>query len=82
MLESGKNVDVIYLDFAKTFDMVDFAVVIEKAKKLGVRGKMFNWIRSFLTNRSQTAIVNGAKSQMKEVVSRISQSSDPCHSSS
>ena len=33
ILESGKNMDVIYLDFAKVFDKIDVAVVIEKTKK-------------------------------------------------
>ena len=42
MLESGKDVNVIYLDFAKAFDKVDFAEVLEKMKKLGIREKLFN----------------------------------------
>ena len=33
LLESGKNVDVIFLDFAKAFDKVKFSVVREKIKK-------------------------------------------------
>ena len=45
MLESGKNVDVIYLDFSKAFDKVDFVIVQEKKKGLGITRKLFNWIR-------------------------------------
>ena len=47
MLESSKSVDVIYLDFAKAFDKVDFDIVLEKSEKLGIIGKLLNWIRSF-----------------------------------
>ena len=60
MLESSKDVDVIYLDFAKAFDKVDFAIFPEKTKKLGIRKKLFHWIRSLLTNHSLTVVVNGA----------------------
>ena len=43
MLESGKNVDITYLNFAKAFDKIDFPIILEKTKKLGIRGKLFNW---------------------------------------
>ena len=42
MLESGKNVDVIYLDFAKAFDKIDFVIVLQKTNKLSIREKLFN----------------------------------------
>ena len=41
----------------KTFDKIDFAVVQEKTKKLGIRRKLFNWNRSFLTDRTQTNVL-------------------------
>ena len=30
LLEDGYNVDVIYLDFSKAFDKLDFAIVLKK----------------------------------------------------
>ena len=52
-LQSGDNVDVIYLDFAKAFDKVDFNLVIQKMKSLGIQGNIIKWIKEFLqiTNR-------------------------------
>ena len=32
MPESCKNINVIYLDFAKAFNKIDFAIVLEKTK--------------------------------------------------
>ena len=47
LLEEGKNVDVIYLDFAKAFDKLDFQITLRKLFDLGVKGKVFEWIKSF-----------------------------------
>ena len=32
-MQDGTNIDVIYLDFAKAFDKVDFGVTLHKMKK-------------------------------------------------
>ena len=65
MLESSKNVDVIYLDFEKAFNKVDFAV--------GIIVYLFKCIRSFFTNRTHVIVVNGARLQQKIVVSEVLQ---------
>ena len=39
-LETGQNVDVIYLDFAKAFDKVDHGVLLHKLNSLGIKGKL------------------------------------------
>ena len=75
LLESGANVDVIYLDFAKAFDKVDFGITLMKLKSLGVSGKVGKWIYSFLTDRTQTVLVNGARSQKSDVQSGVPQGS-------
>ena len=51
-LEEGKNVDAIYLDFAKAFDKVDHGMLLHKIKSQGIKGKMGRWIQNFL-NRGQ-----------------------------
>ena len=40
LLEEGKNVDVIYLDFSKAFDKLDFKITINKVEELGITGKL------------------------------------------
>jgi hypothetical protein len=74
-LEEGQNVDVIYLDFAKAFDKVDFLATMRKLRNMGISGKLGRWIHSFLTNRTQTVIVNGVKSHPTEVKSGVPQGS-------
>ena len=74
-MEEGLNVDVIYLDFAKAFDKVDFDIVLKKLSKLGVGGKIGRWIHSFLTGRNQTVLVDGVKSNSVPVLSGVPQGS-------
>ena len=75
ILESGVNVDTIYLDFAKAFDKVDHSILLKKLSLLGVRGKVLKWITSFLTSRTQKVMVNGILSDPAPVVSGVPQGS-------
>ena len=75
LLGKEQNVDVIYLDFAKASDKVDFNILLQKVKMLGINGKILNWISSFLINRTQSLIVNAVKSNPVKVHSRVSQGS-------
>ena len=74
-LESGQNVDVIYLDFAKEFDKVDHGVLLHKLRSLGINGKLGEWIYSFLTNRSQYVTANRSKLNRSMVTSGVPQGS-------
>ncbi len=74
-LEEGHNVDVLYLDFAKAFDKVDFLITLRKMKKLGITGRVGRWIHSFLTGRTQTVSVKGRKSTPSIVESGVPQGS-------
>ena len=71
----GKNIDVVYLDFSKAFDKVDFAVVLSKIQNLGITGKILNWIKTFLTDRTQMVIVDGFKSSPSSPSSGVPQGS-------
>ena len=74
-LNDNKNVDVIYLDFAKAFNKVDFAIVLQKIKNLRVNEETLKWIQSFLTFRTQKVVVNGQSSDEKQVTSGVPQGS-------
>ena len=75
LLHQGHNVDVIYLDFAKAFDKLDFNVTLSKLKAFGIDGNVGRWLQSFLTGRYQTVIVNGSKSSPAPVLSGVPQGS-------
>ena len=60
---SGQNknkipIDVVYLDFSKAFDSVPHRRLLVKLQAHGIKGKLLNWIRAFLTDRRQRVIIN------------------------
>ena len=75
LLLDGQNVDVIYLDFSKAFDKLDIKLTLQKLYSLGIAGKIFDWIESFLTNRRQCVLVSGAVSNQVPVMSGVPQGS-------
>ena len=75
LLESGVNVDTIYLDFSKAFDKVDHSILLKKLSLIGIRGKTLSWIESFLTSRTQRVMVNGFLSEPVPVLSGVPQGS-------
>ena len=74
-LESGENIDCVYLDFAKAYDKVDHGILLHKLKALGISGHIGRWLMNFLTGRLQEVLVKGRKSQVFILVSGVPQGS-------
>jgi hypothetical protein len=73
--EDGKQTDVLIMDFSKTFDKVSHNLLIHKLKHYGIKGKVNNWIESFLSGRTQAVIVGDEKSTYLPVDSGVCQGS-------
>ena len=59
---TGKQTDLILLDFSKAFDKVNHSKLILKLHKYGIRGNVLGWVRAFLGDRSQSVVVEGEES--------------------
>ena len=75
MLDNKGQIDCIYLDFQKAFDSVPHKRLLSKLKATGINGNLLGWISNFLTDRTQQVTVNGALSQLIEVLSGVPQGS-------
>ena len=75
LLEQGKTVDVVYLDFKKAFDSVPHQRLLKKICAYGIRGKVLEWMTCFLTGRTQRVVVEGHASPWVAVTSGIPQGS-------
>lgn len=65
--------DVLYTDFSKAFDKVSHKKLLHKMKAYGIFGKMWNWVKAFLTDRKQWVVLGEAESSMKKVKSSVPQ---------
>ena len=61
--------------FAKAFDKVDHGILLAKLEKIGIGGKLLQWLRVFLTNRVQQVRVLGHLSAPRPVISGVPQGS-------
>ena len=80
LVDEGHNVDVVYCDFSKGFDVVPHKRLLAKCEGLGIRGKVLRWIEEWLTGRKQRVVLNGAASDWGDVISSVVQGSclGPC----
>ena len=74
-MDSKTQTDTIYFDLRKAFDTVPHPSLLNKLRSLGINGKAFNWIKAYLSNRSQCVSLNGTKSQFLPVPSGVPQGS-------
>ena len=74
-LEKKNMVAGIYLDLSKAFDTVDHTILLHKMKHYGIRGLPLKWFQSYLSNRQQYTVANGAKSELRQVEYGVPQGS-------
>ena len=74
-LENNRAADSIYLDFSKAFDKCDHGIILTKLHRLGIRGKLLEWIEGFLKRRKQCVVIEGCRSEAVWTTSGVPQGS-------
>ena len=72
-MSSGKQTNVLVMDFSKAFDKVSHSLLIHKLNHYGIRGKTNTWIQNFLSDRTQAVVVDGETSNSISVESGVPQ---------
>lgn len=74
-LITGRQTDLILLDFSKAFDKVSHLKLLFKLQEHGVNESTISWIKSFLIGRSQKVVLEGECSSEVPVTSGVPQGS-------
>jgi hypothetical protein len=72
-IAKGKQYDANVMDFSKAFDRVPHRRLLRKAEYCGIQGPILHWVSSFLSDRKQRVLIDGAHSDVRDVISGVPQ---------
>ncbi|PKU31071.1 rna-directed dna polymerase from mobile element jockey-like [Limosa lapponica baueri] len=61
LVDEGKVVEVVYLDFSKALDTVSHSILLEKLAAHGLDESTLRWVKNCLEGQAQRVVVNGVK---------------------
>ena len=74
-LDDGEEIAMIFLDLSKAYDRVWHTGLLHKLKKIGIRGSLLDWFKSYLTGRTQRVVYAGHASEFLELFASVPQGS-------
>jgi hypothetical protein len=72
---SRGQTDVVYFDFSSAFDKVPHNRLLAKLNSLGISGRILEWLKSFLSDRTQQVKIDDVLSERTPVTSSVIQGS-------
>ena len=75
LLDQGEFACGVFIDLEKAFDTVHHDILCDKLKYYGLRGKVNELLKSYLSNRKQFVTINGFDSEVKDIKCGVPQGS-------
>ena len=69
LVDEGKAVNVVYLDFSEIVDTFPHNILLENLAARGLDGRMLRWVKYWLYGWAQRVVVDGVKSNLWPVTS-------------
>ena len=79
-VDSGKEVRAVFCDISKAFDRVWHRGLLYKLTRIGSSDEVVKWSTSYLSDRRQCVVLDGASSEWASVFAGVPQGSILTHS--
>ena len=66
----------VYIELSKAFDTVNHSILLKKIQNVGVKRRVYDWFRTYLTDRKQYVAVDGMFLTVKVIECGIPQGSN------
>ena len=66
-IDQNNYVAGIFFDISKAFDALDHEILLSKLHNYGIRGSMYDWVKSYLSHRSQFTVINKTASSFSKL---------------
>ena len=74
-INNNKCTIAVYVDAMKAFDTVNHSILLKQMYKLGIKGKILDWVNNYLTKRYQRTLANNVISKEKLITCGVPQGS-------
>ncbi|XP_060607755.1 uncharacterized protein LOC132759899 [Ruditapes philippinarum] len=74
-LDEGLEIRIVFFDISKAFDKVWHKGLLVKLKRAGIQGPLLGWFSDYLSNRRQSVVLPGAKSDWSVINAGVPQGS-------
>ena len=75
-LAKKRSVLLVLLDLSAAFDTVDHGILLARLRtRIGITGTALKWCQSYLTDRSQSVVINGVRSDSAALTCGVPQGS-------